>query len=295
MAKDYSIDAIARLTGQFANSPLLQQMLAAIVGPLTDLEDHCDDLTTDRWIDSAAGVQLDGCGYIVGVSRRGRNDDDYRAAIKYRVFVNVSTATPGDLLKGLQYLTKPTDMQYLEAHPATVLLWTNGHVIPPPIAATWRSSILWRSSTTWRGYGDDPMTESVPPRDIAVQMQDLAPAAISDVPVVVSYWYGPEAFRFSKAPTLIQSGDFFVAVGGVDYYLEVTDAGGVGGLSDLIISVNQSSNQTKDSPTLGGAIPADLFVSDQYLEMADGSILAVYDPNNVITLGNHNLQGVFQA
>jgi len=79
------------------------------------------------------------------------------------VFVNISKGTPTDLIRGLKFLTEPTDCQYLEAYPATALLFTNGFFVDYRIQAA---------------------------------MQDLAPAGISDVPVAVSFRDKP--FRFSK-------------------------------------------------------------------------------------------------
>lgn len=169
---DYAAIAVPRLTGQFENSPKLKALMAAIVGPLTTLETDADALIAERWIDTAVGKQLDGCGYIVGESRQGRGDDAYRDAIKFRVFVNISKGTPTDLIRGLKLLTRPTDCQYLEAYPATALLFTNGFFV-------------------------DSKIQSV--------MQDLAPASICTVPVAVSFRDKP--FRFAKEPI---PGELFV-------------------------------------------------------------------------------------
>lgn len=169
---DYAAIAVPRLTGQFENSPKLKALVAAIVGPLTTLESDANALVADRWIDTAIGTQLDGCGYIVGEPRQGRDDDAYRAAIKFRVFVNISKGTPTDLIRGLKFLTDPTDCQYLEAYPATALLFTNGFFVDSKIQSA---------------------------------MQDLAPASICNVPVAVSFRDKP--FRFAKEPI---PGELFV-------------------------------------------------------------------------------------
>jgi hypothetical protein len=169
---DYESIAIERLTGQFQNSPKLQALMAAIVAPLTILENDADAITNNRWIDSAYGQQLDGCGYIVGEQRFGRDDDTYREAIKFRVFVNTSKGTPQNLIQGLKLLTHPTDSQYLETYPATSILFTNGLFVDYRIQSA---------------------------------IQDLAPAGISTVPVAVSFAQKP--FRFSKEP---QPGELFV-------------------------------------------------------------------------------------
>ena len=175
---DYAAIAVPRLTGQFENSPKLKALMAAIVGPLTTLETEADALVADRWIDTAVGKQLDGCGHIVGELRQGRDDDAYRTAIKFRVFVNISEGTPTDLIRGLKFLTNPTDCQYLEAYPATSLLFTNGFFVDSKIQST---------------------------------MQDLAPASICTVPVAVSFRDKP--FRFEKEPI---PGELFVN-NGADY------------------------------------------------------------------------------
>lgn len=132
MAQDYADKFVPNLTGQFDNSPKLRAMVSAVLSVLTQLENEADELVANRWIDTAVGTQLDGCGYIVGEARQGRNDDAYRAAIKFRVFANVSKATPGDLVKGLKFLTDPTDCQYLEVYPATAILFSNGYIGQQP-------------------------------------------------------------------------------------------------------------------------------------------------------------------
>ncbi len=240
---DYAAVAVPRLTGQFENSPKLRAIVSAIVSQLTTLENVADSLMSDRWIDTAIGKQLDGCGYIVGEQRSGRDDDAYRTAIKFRVFVNISKGTPTDLIRGLKFLTDPTDCQYLEAYPATALLFTNGFFVDYKIQPT---------------------------------MQDLAPAAISDVPVAVSFRDKP--FRFAKEPL---PGELFVN-NAADY---LTAEGSY-------IQVSQGALATS-AATLGGCVPAELDVGIGYLDVG-GPTLAVYNPNTLNTIGHDNLTGVFQ-
>jgi hypothetical protein len=240
---DYATLAVSRLTGQFENSPKIKALMAAIVGPLTTLEDNADSLISDRWIDTAIGKQLDGCGYIVGEARQGRTDDAYRTAIKFRVFVNISKGTPTNLIRGLKFLTDPTDCQYLEAYPATTLLFTNGFFVD---------------------------------EKIQLAMQDLSPAAISDIPVAVSFADKP--FRFSREPA---PGELFVN-DAQDY---LTADG-----SDIQVT---SSAIATGASTFGGVVPAELDVGIGYLDVG-GPTLAVYNPNTLTTIGHDNLTGVFQ-
>lgn len=180
---NYSTLALSRLVGQFSNSPKLRALLSAIVGPLTLLELDADSLTTERWLDVATGVQLDGCGYIVGESRKGRTDDEYRKLIKFGILENVSRGTPSNVMNGLKFLTDPTDCQYQECYPATVLLFTNGF------------------------FTD---------LNISHEMQELSPVAISVVPVAVSFMDKP--FRFTREPV---PGELFIN-GAQDYLVANT-------------------------------------------------------------------------
>lgn len=238
----YVTDAIDRLASQFQASPKLVALLTAIVGPLDVVKDTTESLKTERWIDTAIGTQLDGCGYIVGEKREGRDDDPYRAAIKYRVFVNVSNGTPGDLIKGLQYLVDSDDSQYLEMYPATAILFANGPSVPI---------------------------------DIHDQMKDLAPAGISDVPVLVSYTEKP--FRFAKE---LPAGNF--SVNGGDYLTA----------NGAIIKVTANAQQD-NGPTLGGIAPAKLSANTQYINV-NGAILVVHSENNqTIMDSGYHTTGLF--
>lgn len=168
----YVEKALSRLTSQFQQSPLVLALMEAIIKPLDELQAQADAIKTERWIDNAIGKQLDGCGYIVGEMRQGRDDDAYREAIRFRVFVNISKGTTSAFIQGLKFLTSPSDVQYIEQYPATAILFTNGPIVPTEIQS---------------------------------QIQDLSPAGISDVPVCVSYTAKP--FRFAKTPP---PGELFV-------------------------------------------------------------------------------------
>ena len=157
----YVETALSRLTSQFQNSEKLRAMVSAIIAPLDEIDSTITSLKTERWIDTAIGTQLDGCGAIVGESRFGRDDDLYRQAIRFRVFTNISNGTPNDLIKALTYLAGGWDKQYLEVYPATCILFT-----------------------------DSPDA----PLNIQPQMQALAPAGVSDIQVMVSFVDKP--FRF---------------------------------------------------------------------------------------------------
>lgn len=239
--QDYGAKFLPKLAGQFENSPKLKAMVSAILSFFDDLETEADLLKTERWIDTAVGAQLDGCGYIVGESRNGMSDDDYRDAIRYRIFVNVSGATPTTFIQAIKFLTDPTDSQYLEAYPATAMLFTDGYFV---------SSL------------------------IQSQIQEVAPAGISDVPVLVSF--GKKPFRCGKAAGL---GNLFANAS----YLKV---------NGKILRVT-NNNQVSTGSTLGGVVPSQLSVNGMLLQV-NGMGLAVYNPNTTISIGDYKLAGVYE-
>lgn len=183
---DYEDLAVSRLTGQFQDSHKLKAITAAIVSGFTEIENTLDAMKAERWVNTAIGKQLDGAGYIVGEDRKGRDDDAYRAAIRFRIFVNVSKGTRLDLIRGLKFLTQPDDSQYMEQYPATAMLFTNGVVITP---------------------------------DIHDVIQDISPVGISDVPVMVSYGAWPFRFSRESAPAELFVNDNYMEVDGSDLHV----------------------------------------------------------------------------
>ncbi|GKX63052.1 hypothetical protein SOASR032_16210 [Pragia fontium] len=154
MTFPYRKTALSRLVGQFQDKPKVKALAESMVAPLEAISADLNDLKNGRWVDSAIGAQLDGCGYIVGVPRLSRGDDEYRIAIKSRILSNTSRARPQDLIEGVRFLTKPTEVQYLESYPSCAMLFTDGRQIPEGSQAI---------------------------------LQDIAPVAIENVPLMVSY------------------------------------------------------------------------------------------------------------
>jgi len=243
MALDYESIAKGRLPNQFIEKPLIRALTGAMVAPLTLVEQLADELRSERWIATAVGVQLDGAGYIVGEPRMGRMDEEYREAILFRIFINTSQATPEDLIKALRFLTHPDDIQYIEQYPATAIMFTDGPDIPSNIQEV---------------------------------IQGLSPAAISDVPVLVTYSHVPP-FRFGmSAPP----GELFV------------------NSDTAYLQANSSDIQVQGQPSatgadLAGVSPGELTAGGMYIDVG-GAYLAINTQNfNVIIESGTHLTGIF--
>lgn len=165
---DYEDIASRRITSVFEDKPRVREVIVAMPRQLTIFEQVADQVRDERSVDLAIGVQLDKVGEIVGEPRQGRDDETYRQAIKFRIFVNVSKGRPSDVITATKILTQGDDIQYLESYPATVYMFTDGYLAN---------------------------------EDIPSQIQEVAPAAISDIPVVASF--GETPFRTSNPTTAI--------------------------------------------------------------------------------------------
>lgn len=127
---DHVGEALANLVEEFKNKPKMAAFLTALVNQIQDLEDASFEVFLNRWIDTAVGVQLDGLGAIVGEDRLGRGDDAYRLAIKARIQINFSEATPEDILLALVNFYNRT-YEMIEIPPAAFIIrlvdaWVTG-------------------------------------------------------------------------------------------------------------------------------------------------------------------------
>ena len=64
-----------RLASQFSDSENLKEMLAAHLEDFDSISLSLDELLSDRYLDTAQGVQLDGIGEIVGLARPSATTD----------------------------------------------------------------------------------------------------------------------------------------------------------------------------------------------------------------------------
>lgn len=86
-------EAVANLISQFEGKQRIETLVSIFVGQIQELEDAFSDILTETTIDNSVGVNLDNIGLIVGEPRAGRNDTQYRIAIKARIGLNTSGGT----------------------------------------------------------------------------------------------------------------------------------------------------------------------------------------------------------
>lgn len=134
MSSTYISDHIARaknrLIEQYKGKPKVEGVVEALVKPFQDIEDVLQQLKTERWIDTAIGVQLDKIGEIVGAEREiEQNDDDYRLLIKAKIIMNLNQGTPEEVIAAAKFFIGAAFIWYLEVYPAAVDIFSST-VIP---------------------------------------------------------------------------------------------------------------------------------------------------------------------
>lgn len=95
---DHASAAVARLAQWAKDRPNINAFLNAINASSQALEVALQDLVAKRVLDVATGDQLDQLGDLVGQSRAGATDADYRQRIRARIKVNRSSGTTAEIL-----------------------------------------------------------------------------------------------------------------------------------------------------------------------------------------------------
>lgn len=104
----------------------LIELLTGFLNQVQQVEYVESDLLTLRFLDYSVGIQLDGIGEIVGELRNGRNDTDYRIAIKFRIYINRSSGEAEVLIAFVKDFTNATVVRLQEVFPAGIYIFTNG-------------------------------------------------------------------------------------------------------------------------------------------------------------------------
>lgn len=116
----HAVEAISHLIDFFKYGPRNQEVLKTIGLQLQELEDMYWAMYHAFDGDTAVGDQLDILGRLVGEKRQGRVDDDFRAAVKVRILVNISNGTIPELLKISETMVPTASVLIAEVAPMTI-------------------------------------------------------------------------------------------------------------------------------------------------------------------------------
>ncbi len=93
-----------------------QNTLASYLGRLQELENAAFFLLQSMSISSAFGDLLNKLGSMVGEPRLGRSDVDYKAGIRLKIRVNLSSGRASDII-AVALLAAPSIINYVENYP----------------------------------------------------------------------------------------------------------------------------------------------------------------------------------
>lgn len=114
---------------QYKEAENFNRILKIFGEEIDELLDAIEQVRLAFLIDSAVGKQLDILGSIVVIPRNGLNDDDYREAIKFKIFQNTSKAKVEDLILILKTLTEADLVVYSDSPPAAYTIYSDGSKI----------------------------------------------------------------------------------------------------------------------------------------------------------------------
>jgi hypothetical protein len=127
------ISGLAKLVEQFKDKVNIEKLLRIILDELDEIEVALTDIQVYKQIDQAYGYQLDQIGSIVGRTRDGYNDADYRSRLKLQIGINNSEGEADRILSVWKTLTNSTIVSMTESFPAALTLFAQTSTTNPSI------------------------------------------------------------------------------------------------------------------------------------------------------------------
>lgn len=118
----HATEIVDRLITQFKKQPNMSGLAAIFGAKIQEVEDALWQLYTQRGISTATGNALDQLGEIVGTIRGGLSDGDYRAQIKARILLNISSGTPDQILQLFTSAFSPTTFSLRDGPTPSIVL-----------------------------------------------------------------------------------------------------------------------------------------------------------------------------
>lgn len=116
-------ELVTKLTESFQGRTNVEGILKALCKPIDSIDTATLAVLQARLLDSAADDALDQLGGLVGESRNGRGDADYRAAIRLRIRINRSYGRATDMVE-IANLLIGSGVKYQEGEEASYSIST---------------------------------------------------------------------------------------------------------------------------------------------------------------------------
>jgi len=208
-------DSIELFIEQFKGAAAIEGLARALTAGLTQAETTLDDLLLKRWLELAEGEQLDRLGVILGQPRFGRDDEAYRAALYFQIFINTSKADPEAIIKATRVLSAGNFLRYWENYPAGYQIFTDG---PNTLDISGAVLLTFPLQLDDGGVletddGGEFETRSAldVPQELVLFLKFLSPTAIDYISVIFSLGETPlfGVFEFLSAYLVTDDGGLF--------------------------------------------------------------------------------------
>lgn len=124
---------LSRLVQQFKGKVNIEKLLTVFLSELDEVEQTLIDIQIYKAIDSAFGFQLDQIGAIIGRTRDGYFDSDYRSRLKLQIGINTSEGDADKILTVWKSLTSSEIVSISENFPAEITLTAQTSAVDPTI------------------------------------------------------------------------------------------------------------------------------------------------------------------
>lgn len=119
---DHISRGLSRLPYQFTDSLNLRHLIEIHLKEIQEIEYACQDVLRQKDIEYATGVQLDGIGELVGVTRsHNQSDLNFRKTIKLKIMVNSSEGTYPEVYEILKFALETNNVEIIPEYPAGFL------------------------------------------------------------------------------------------------------------------------------------------------------------------------------
>lgn len=183
--------AVSRLLDVF-KKPNIEAMVRLYAEQLDDIESLLYILLNIYDIDTMTGVQLETIGEIVGQSKQGVSDEDYRKLLRFKIGVNNSEGTIPYLLDLIKVTTESTISSYIPLYPAGYHMSFNGDYIPINFLDTFTSA-----SPVCVNFGliHDKDDSGWIPSELGSVESISDRAVLPEISAVSDFYYPPEIYE----------------------------------------------------------------------------------------------------
>jgi hypothetical protein len=112
-----------------AESNRIFNLITPFINQVQLIENMLDDVRKKRLLTSATNNQLDSIGDIIGLTRAGLSDDNYRIALYRQILLNMSSGQPENIIEYIDSIAS-SPFRLCEPYMASILVYMHEIISP---------------------------------------------------------------------------------------------------------------------------------------------------------------------